>query len=206
MSTPTNVMTNLFVLLTLIADAFVVWVALSGVLYATRVRAPFQGTAATLGGWCRPLATAVAATCMAGSLYYSEVVGFVPCHLCWYQRFFMYPLVAILAVGLWSRARRATRWIALPVATIGAGVALYHWLVERVPSLAETSACSLTTPCSVPWFTRLGFITIAWMSLSGFLAVVALLACEAWNDRRGAPDEEPGSIRLQASTIEGSDA
>jgi disulfide bond formation protein DsbB len=56
----------------------------------------------------------------------------------------MYPLVAILAIGLWSRARRVTRWIALPVATIGAGVAVYHWLVERVPALAETSACSLT--------------------------------------------------------------
>jgi disulfide bond formation protein DsbB len=206
MSTSTNVMTNIFVLLALLADAFVVWVALSGVLYGARVRAPFQGTAAIVGVWCRPLAVAVAATCMAGSLYYSEVVGFVPCQLCWYQRFVMYPLVFVLALGLWPRLRRATWWIALGMAVVGAGVALYHWLVERIPALAETSACSLTTPCSVPWFTRLGFITIAWMSLSGFLAVAALLACEASQARRGARNDGDASARLQPSVDEGTNA
>src|SRR5690242_7576048 len=33
-----------------------------------------------------PLAAVVAVTCMAGSLYFSEVAGFLPCTLCWYQR------------------------------------------------------------------------------------------------------------------------
>ena len=29
---------------------------------------------------------------MCGSLYFSEVKGYVPCTLCWYQRILMYPL------------------------------------------------------------------------------------------------------------------
>ena len=206
MSTSARVFTNLFVTLALVCDLFVVWSAIAGGLYAARVRTPFVATADVLGRWCRPLATAVAATCMAGSLYYSEVVGFVPCQLCWYQRFVMYPLVFVLALGLWSRLRRVTWWIAIVMAVAGAGISLYHWLVERVPALAETSACSLTTPCSVPWFTRLGFVTIAWMALSGFLAVVALLAAEAWNVRSGARNNTEPSTRLQASADEGTNA
>jgi len=27
-----------------------------------------------------------------GSLYFSEISGFIPCELCWYQRILMYPL------------------------------------------------------------------------------------------------------------------
>lgn len=45
------------------------------------------------------LAFAVAATAMAGSLYFSEVAGFVPCVLCWYQRIAMYPLAIILLIA-----------------------------------------------------------------------------------------------------------
>ena len=30
-----------------------------------------------------------------GSLYFSEVRGYEPCELCWYQRIFMYPIVII---------------------------------------------------------------------------------------------------------------
>lgn len=179
MSLGTRVMTNLFVVLALVADAFAVWILVAGMLFTARIRRPFDVTASALRGWARPIAIAVAATCTFGSLYYSEVVGYVPCQLCWYQRFAMYPLAAILAVGFWRPARNVTRWIGIAVAAVGAGIAAYHWLVERVPSLAETSSCSATVPCSVPWFTELGFVTIAWMAFSGFLAIIALLVCEA---------------------------
>lgn len=189
MSLGTRIMTNIFVTLTLVAGGFAVWVYVTVLLAAVRVTAPLSVTARALRDWVRPLAVLIAATCMLGSLYYSEIVGFTPCRLCWYQRVAMYPLVLILGVGLWPPARRSTRWIATPFVIVGAGIALYHWLVERVPSLAETSACSLKAPCSVPWFTRLGFITIAWMALTGFLTIGACLLCEAWNARRDAtPD------------------
>ena len=49
------------------------------------------------------LALIAASTAMFGSLYFSEVAGYLPCSLCWYQRILMYPLVAILSVGLVRR-------------------------------------------------------------------------------------------------------
>src|SRR3972149_9230839 len=42
----------------------------------------------------------VALTATSGILYFSEVAGFTPCILCWYQRIFMYPLVLVLGAAL----------------------------------------------------------------------------------------------------------
>ena len=50
----------------------------------------------------------VALLATVGSLYFSEIAGFVPCTLCWYQRIAMYPLVVILGVAL-SAATGASR-------------------------------------------------------------------------------------------------
>src|SRR3989344_9597668 len=36
------------------------------------------------------------------SLFYSDVVGFEPCKLCWFQRIFMYPQILILGLA-WFR-------------------------------------------------------------------------------------------------------
>lgn len=34
-----------------------------------------------------------------GSLYFSEVRGYEPCELCWYQRILMYPILLITTVA-----------------------------------------------------------------------------------------------------------
>ena len=47
------------------------------------------------------LAFSVAAVSTAGSFWFSEVGGFVPCEFCWYQRILMYPLVVVLGVAVW---------------------------------------------------------------------------------------------------------
>ena len=41
-----------------------------------------------------------------GSLYFSEVRGFEPCTLCWYQRILMYPIVLISGVALFQKNAR----------------------------------------------------------------------------------------------------
>ncbi|MFE6588679.1 disulfide bond formation protein B, partial [Bacillus mobilis] len=35
-----------------------------------------------------------------GSLYFSEVKGYVPCSLCWYQRIFMYPIPLLIFISI----------------------------------------------------------------------------------------------------------
>ncbi|WP_116480683.1 disulfide bond formation protein B, partial [Bacillus wiedmannii] len=35
-----------------------------------------------------------------GSLYFSEVKGYVPCSLCWYQIIFMYPIPLLIFISI----------------------------------------------------------------------------------------------------------
>ena len=119
------------------------------------------------------LAFLVAATCTAGSLYFSEVADFTPCRLCWFQRIAMYPLSVILLVAA-IRRDRDVRWYVGPLAAIGALVSTYHYLVEWNPSL-EGGACGVGPACSAIWFRQLGFVTLAFMALCGFAAILVLV-------------------------------
>lgn len=53
-----------------------------------------------------------------GSLYLSEIKGFIPCDLCWFQRIFMYPLVLILGIATLQNDWKVVRY-ALPLSVIG---------------------------------------------------------------------------------------
>jgi disulfide bond formation protein DsbB len=118
-----------------------------------------------------PLATAVATVATAGSLYLSEVAGYVPCTLCWYQRIAMYPLVIVLGVAAWRRDRGVWR-TALPIALIGAAIAVWHIAIERNPSLG--GACDPAAPCSLLWVNEFGFLTLPTMALIGFVTIAVL--------------------------------
>lgn len=45
------------------------------------------------------------------SLFYSQIVGFLPCSLCWYQRIFMFPLVFIFGVAMYYGDRNIIKYI-----------------------------------------------------------------------------------------------
>jgi disulfide bond formation protein DsbB len=119
------------------------------------------------------LANLVVATAMVGSLYFSESAHFEPCKLCWYQRIAMYSLVVVLLVGNLRRDRNVA-WYAVPLAGIGIVISIYHYLIEWYPQL-ESGSCSLTTPCTAVWFREFGFISLSFMAMCGFAAVLALM-------------------------------
>ena len=127
----------------------------------------------TLAGPAVWLAGLVAFVATSGSLYFSQVAHFVPCHLCWAQRACMYPL-SLLLVAAWRGARRA-RLVAIPLAAIGAVISIYHYSLEWRPSLS-LGVCDLQTPCDQIWFPRVfGFVSLPFMALCGFLAIISLL-------------------------------
>ena len=179
---------TVFTALALLANAAVVAlvIALIAARASTRVGERIRPVLGTVARRAPIMAATVAVVTMLGSLYYSEIVGYLPCELCWFQRICMYPLAAILVVGLVRRDSSA-RWYALPFVAVGAPLALYHWLVERVPSLAESSSCSVFAPCSVPFFQELGYVTLAFMDLSAFVLIGALLVLAARPPRSSAP-------------------
>ncbi len=129
------------------------------------------------------LAWIVAATMTLGSLYFSEVAGFVPCTLCWYQRICVYPLSVVLLIAA-VRRDRLVAWYAVPMLSIGAGIAAYHYTIEWYPDL-EAGSCSATGPeCSARWFLELGFVSLSLMVLVGCILMLSLLLLTP------APNEE----------------
>lgn len=48
-----------------------------------------------------------------GALFIGEVLGQMPCTLCWYQRIAMFPLVPILGLSLWRGQDGAHLWLAV---------------------------------------------------------------------------------------------
>jgi disulfide bond formation protein DsbB len=119
------------------------------------------------------MAAVVALVATMGSLYLSEVADFPPCRLCWFQRIAMYPLVVVLGVGV-ARRDGGARLPGAILALIGAGISVWHLLIERYPTL-ESGSCDPANPCSIKWVTELGYLTIPGMALSGFLVILVLI-------------------------------
>lgn len=135
------------------------------------------------------LAWVTAAGATSGSLYYSEVAGFPPCLLCWYQRIAMYPLVLILGVGVVRADAGAWRY-GLPLSVVGFVVAVYHVLIQLRPAL-DVVTCEARAPCTVRYVAAYGFVSIPFMAACGFLLISAvLLTVGAVRSRKlpGTPD------------------
>jgi disulfide bond formation protein DsbB len=103
-----------------------------------------------------PLAALITTTAMLGSLYFSEIVNYVPCRLCWYQRAAMYPHIAIV------------------LASVGSAISTYHWFLERFPDL-DAGVCDANLPCSIVWFENFGFVTLAFMAFTAFFTTIVLV-------------------------------
>ena len=117
----------------------------------------------------------LASTAALGSLFLSEVMGYAPCLLCWYQRVCMYPLVLILPAGLFPFDRNVVRY-ALPLSATGTLIAVFHLLLVAGYIPEGIKPCVQGIPCSevqVVWF---GFVTIPLLSVLSFLLITALLA------------------------------
>ena len=122
--------------------------------------------------------TLVAAFAAAGSLYFSEVAGFVPCDLCWYQRILMYPLVIVLAVAAYDEYAGVWK-TALPFSILGIAVSAYHTMIQLSPE----SACTVGGGCTSIYWSGLGLFTIPRLALIAFVLITVGLLAVAHLDR-----------------------
>ena len=109
-----------------------------------------------------------------GSLFFSEVMDYVPCVLCWYQRIPMYALAVILGIALVTQDVNVVKY-AQPLALIGVALAAFHCLLYLGFVPKGIQPCSQDIPCSEVKLQVWGFITIPLMSLAAFLAIVVVL-------------------------------
>lgn len=169
----TETLTTFFVLVSLLCVAGTILIAVGGaVLALTGGPAWLAGARADLGRVALRLAPLVAGGATLGSLYYSEVAGYLPCTLCWGQRIFMYSLAVVLTVGA-LRNDVGVRAYGLALAIPGAALAIYHSWLQAFPRV--TSFCTTDAPCAERHVWEFGFVSIPFMALSAFLFVIALL-------------------------------
>jgi disulfide bond formation protein DsbB len=152
-----------------------------GVAFAALLglQAPLRVVRSALWGYELWLAFVVASIATGGSLYFSEIAHYVACELCWFQRICMYPLsITTLLLALFGD-HRAARYL-LPLPVVGAGVSVYHILVEN-GVVQQAQACLISAPggCATKWIDEFGYMTIPTLALTGFALVFAFLLLAA---------------------------
>lgn len=111
-----------------------------------------------------------------GALFIGEVLGQMPCTLCWYQRIAMFPLALILGIACLNEDTSARRY-ALPLALAGGAVALWHSLLYVGVIAAPLVPCTADGPsCTGDSMTIFGFLPLPFISLISFVLISVLLA------------------------------
>ncbi len=105
-----------------------------------------------------------------GSLYFSEIRGYIPCTMCWFQRIFMYPIVIITTVAVIQKNAKIALTTAV-FSVIGGCISLYHYGIQKIDFLTDSApACGLVS-CTGQYINWLGFITIPFLALTAFILI-----------------------------------
>lgn len=120
-----------------------------------------------------------------GSLFYSEIAGYEPCKLCWFQRIFMYPQVILLGIALWKKNGVLAIYNSIVLSAVGAVIAGYHYLLQVgiAPEL-PCAAVGYSVACSQRFVMNFGYITIPVMAFTAFaLIVLFMIARRRYTER-----------------------
>lgn len=110
------------------------------------------------------------------SLFYSEVLGFPPCGLCWVMRIFMYSQVVLFAVALWKRDRGIADY-SIALSAFGIAVGLYqHYLqMGGTDVLPCPATLSEATDCASRFLFELGYITFPLLGVTLFALLIVVM-------------------------------
>ncbi len=142
-----------------------------------RIFAPQGSFSRFLARFAVPGAFLIALAGMLLSLFYSEVAGYAPCLLCWYQRIALYPLVLLFGFSwLSGHSDQVAKRTGIALASIGALIAAYLYLATAFFPGALAGCAAAAVSCAKVYFNSFGFITIPLMAFTSFAAILFLLA------------------------------
>jgi disulfide bond formation protein DsbB len=109
----------------------------------------------------------------ASALFIGEVMGMMPCVLCWYQRIAMFPLVLFLGMAVFTQAR-ALVLPSLLLALAGLAMASYHtmlywgWIDPTLAPCGDGPSCTqqvlqIFGAVDLPMLSWLAFATISFL-------------------------------------------
>ncbi|EKE07337.1 MAG: disulfide bond formation protein DsbB [uncultured bacterium] len=130
----------------------------------------FFGKHGLLFAWLIALFSAVL------SLYYSEIVGFEPCSLCWWQRVFIYPQAIFLGIAYFKKEFQHSSLYAIVLSIIGGVIGIYqNALYYGAPQIGACDGSATAVSCTKLYILEFGYITIPIMSLTAFLLIIFFL-------------------------------
>lgn len=109
------------------------------------------------------------------SVFFSSVLEYEPCVLCWYQRICLFPLIFIFAAGLFPTFDKSAIKYALPLTIVGGLTAFYHTLLYAGIIPESIQPCSKGVSCTEKYFELFGFVSIPMLSFFAFSTLVTLL-------------------------------
>lgn len=124
--------------------------------------------------WGLWIAFALSFSASAMTLFYSEVLGFPPCPLCWWQRVFLYPQAVLFSLAIWKCERRVIDY-SIALSVLGLGVALYHHMLQILPSGTLPCPAEGTVSCAQRLIFEFGYVTFPMMAVSVFAFLIALM-------------------------------
>lgn len=109
-------------------------------------------------------------------LVYSEVIGYVPCYLCWYQRVFMFPLVFIFGSAIWHKDRKIVKYV-LPLLLVGFFISVYMNLVYYFKTDAANIPCDASgASCYQQLISEFGgYISMPMLALTAFVSLITIV-------------------------------
>lgn len=108
------------------------------------------------------------------TLYYSDVLGYVPCGLCWLERVFLYPQVFILGTALYLKDTKAGIY-GMVLSVCGLIISLYHHYLQM--GGAELLSCPTTgkgADCAERIIFEFNFVTFPLLAAFLFIFLIAL--------------------------------
>jgi disulfide bond formation protein DsbB len=111
--------------------------------------------------------------------------------MCWFNRICMYPLSLLTLFLAYHGDNRTARYL-LPFPIIGAGVSIYHLLIEN-HVVATPAACQVGAGCAVKWINYFGYMTIPTLALTAFALLIVFLGLAA-----AEPGEDAATLPADA--------
>ena len=118
-----------------------------------------------------------------GSLYFSEIMHYPPCVLCWYQRISIYPIGILIPVSILFQDKKIYRYI-FSLTVPGFFISLYHNLLYYKYLPDAYSPCSTGVSCTSKYVEYFGFITIPLLGLIAFTVILISTYFYYKNERR----------------------
>ncbi len=106
-----------------------------------------------------------------GSLFYSVVMHYTPCVLCYWQRIALFPLLVLFKVALWKKDRGVFRYV-VPLSVTGLLIAIYHSYIQWGGN--PLIPCDAAGTCTKLYVYAFGYITIPTMVISVAIPIILL--------------------------------